>query len=52
VAATLAERGIPFLLASGYADWTLPDELQARPRLVKPFAPEEVERKLAALFDQ
>lgn len=51
VATTLAERGIPFLLASGYADWTLPPEFEDRPRLVKPFSPEEVEGKLAALFE-
>lgn len=33
----LEARNIPFLLTSGYADWQLPDELQGRPRLQKPY---------------
>ena len=51
VAHILAERGIPFILASGYADWTLPADLADRPRLVKPFTAHHVEEKLGALFD-
>ena len=35
----LAGRGIPFLLASGYADWSMPEEWRERPRLAKPYSP-------------
>lgn len=35
----LAGRGVPFLLASGYADWTMPEEWRDRPRLAKPYTP-------------
>ena len=32
----LKERGIPFVMTSGYADWSMPEEWQDRPRLQKP----------------
>ena len=51
VANILAERGVPFVLASGYADWSLPAELEGRPRLVKPFTAQQVGEKLGSLFD-
>ena len=35
----LAGRGVPFLLTSGYADWSMPEEWQGRPRLAKPYTP-------------
>ena len=38
----LAERGIPFLFATGYQGWVLPAEYAAVPRIEKPFAPEAV----------
>ena len=50
VADTLAERGIPFLLASGYADWSMPDNLQERPRLAKPYTAGIVREELEKLF--
>jgi CheY-like chemotaxis protein len=37
VAELLAARGIPFLFASGYGDWVLPEALRDKPRLMKPF---------------
>lgn len=49
VARTLARRGIPFLVVSGYGNWTMPEEWQARPRLVKPFTAEALEAELRAL---
>jgi CheY-like chemotaxis protein len=33
----LAARGVPFIITSGYADWTMPDKWQDRPRLTKPY---------------
>jgi CheY-like chemotaxis protein len=50
VARVLGERGIPFLLASGYADWTMPPEWEGRPRLLKPFTAEALSRALEALL--
>jgi DNA-binding NtrC family response regulator len=35
----LSQRGVPFLLASGYADWSMPDEWLDSPRLAKPYTP-------------
>lgn len=37
VAEQLLARGIPFVLASGQGDWTLPEPLRDQPRLTKPF---------------
>ena len=50
VAQILADRNIPFLLASGYADWTLPDRLNSRPRLLKPYDSDTLHRELAKLL--
>ncbi|MBW0145468.1 response regulator [Sphingomicrobium clamense] len=33
----LHERNIPFLITSGYADWSMPEEWRDRPRLQKPY---------------
>ena len=38
VLSLLRQRGVPFLLTSGYADWTLPEEWQDCPRLPKPYS--------------
>lgn len=49
VARALAARNIPFLLASGYADRTLPPDLAGRPRLEKPYNRADLDRELRAL---
>ena len=46
----LERRGIPFLVTSGYADWTMPEEWADRPRLLKPYTPELLRSKLAQLL--
>src|SRR5690242_10539260 len=33
----LDQKRIPFVLTSGYADWTMPDKWEDRPRLTKPY---------------
>jgi CheY-like chemotaxis protein len=43
VAERLLARGIPFLLASGYGDWVLPESLRDQPRLTKPFTQHDLE---------
>lgn len=40
VADSLLERGIPFVLATGYDDWAVPQRLSAAARLPKPFGPQ------------
>jgi CheY-like chemotaxis protein len=42
----LVARGVPFVLTSGYADWTMPEKWRDRPRLQKPYTIEQVERAL------
>ena len=37
VAEKLLERGIPFVLASGYSNWALPELMRNHPRLNKPY---------------
>ncbi len=44
-------RGVPFLLASGYADWSMPEEWQDHPRLAKPYSPNSLRESLIALLD-
>jgi CheY-like chemotaxis protein len=46
----LAGRGIPFLLASGYADWSMPEEWRDRPRLAKPYSPNLLRESLLLLL--
>ena len=33
----LHERNVPFVITSGYADWSMPEEWRDRPRLQKPY---------------
>ena len=46
----LEARGVPFVLTSGYADWTMPDKWQDRPRLQKPYTISDVSEALEGLF--
>jgi CheY-like chemotaxis protein len=52
VADILAERGIPFVFATGYGEGGLPPHYQQRPTLQKPFQQETLERQLIGLFKQ
>lgn len=49
VAEVLNARGVPFLLASGYGDWALPEALRNQPRLTKPFTTDDVERGIRGI---
>lgn len=51
VAEILRDRNVPFLLASGYADWTLREDFKDRPRLTKPYSAELIEQKLLKLLE-
>ena len=46
----LHDRGIPFILTSGYADWSLPEEWHDRPRLAKPYTPNLLREALLELI--
>ena len=46
----LDQRGVPFLVASGYADWSMPEEWQDRPRLPKPYSPNLLRESLIELL--
>src|SRR5258708_25942340 len=46
----LEEKGVPFVLTSGYADWQMPDKWQDRPRLQKPYTIEQVRSAFSALL--
>lgn len=52
VAELLAARGIPFILASGYGDWVLPDALRDQPRLTKPYTSAELQDHVTHLLRQ
>ena len=47
----LQARDIPFVLASGYGDWALPEALRNQPRLVKPFTAGELQAQMESLCD-
>ena len=49
VADILTARGVPFLLASGYGDWALPETMRDRARLTKPFSTADLEEQVMAL---
>ena len=46
----LLEKGVPFVLTSGYADWELPDKWQHAPRLQKPYTIEQVQEVLSVVL--
>jgi CheY-like chemotaxis protein len=49
VAELLLARGIPFVFASGYGGWALPEALRDRPRLTKPFTVAALEEQIRLL---
>ncbi len=50
VAEQLAERRIPFILATGYDDWVLPEKFRDAPLLNKPFDGGRLERMMDRVF--
>ena len=46
----LFEKGVPFVLTSGYADWEMPDKWQNAPRLQKPYTIEQVQAVLSEVL--
>ena len=52
IADLLLKRGCPFLLTTGYSDWSLPKHLSGQKRLTKPYSTKELEKHLQSLADQ
>jgi len=50
VADILAERGIPFVLCSGYSDWAIEERHRRRPRLAKPYSMDALEAQVLELL--
>jgi CheY-like chemotaxis protein len=46
----LEAMGVPFVLTSGYGDWQVPEKLEKRPRLQKPYTIAQVEKALNKLL--
>lgn len=46
----LAAQGVPFVLTSGYADWSMAEKWERRPRLQKPYTLGDVEEALKRLL--
>jgi CheY-like chemotaxis protein len=46
----LEAKDVPFILTSGYGDWKVPEKLEDRPRLQKPYTIKDVERALKSLL--
>ena len=49
IAEALAERGVPFVFATGYGSGGLPEAWREQPTLQKPFSHDEVGRMLKAV---
>lgn len=52
IADLLLERGCPFLIATGYSDWSIPKHLVEEKRLTKPYSVNELEDELRRLFNE
>jgi CheY-like chemotaxis protein len=52
VATILRERGIPFVMASGYGGWALPDAFKGQPLLQKPFTAADVKKVIGAMLSE
>ena len=50
VAEKLIQRRIPFVLASGYGNWALPEAFRDQPRLTKPFTHKQLVEQVTRLF--
>lgn len=49
IAEMLLERGCPFVMATGYSDWSIPTHLASQKRLTKPYGSVQLEAELRRL---
>lgn len=52
VADLLLARGCPFVLATGYSDWSIPSHLVGAKRLTKPYSSRQLEDELRTMHDR
>lgn len=51
VADILVERGIPFVLCSGYSNWAIEERHRDRPRLTKPYSAADLRQVVLRLLN-
>ena len=49
LASQLTQRGVPFIFATGYDEWVIPDGFQQAPTLQKPFDPKDLIAAVSSL---
>lgn len=49
IAEMLLARGCPFVMATGYSDWSIPPHLSSQKRLTKPYGSMQLEAELRRL---
>ena len=52
VADLLLARGCPFVLATGYSDWSIPQHLVGEKRLAKPYSSRQIEDELRLMHER
>lgn len=52
VAEVLLSRGCPFVLATGYSDWSIPQHLAGENRLAKPYSSRQIEDELRLMHER
>lgn len=52
VADLLLDRGCPFVLATGYSDWSIPRHLIGAKRLTKPYTQNQLEDELRLMHER
>lgn len=52
VAELLLSRGCPFVLATGYSDWSIPQHLVGEKRLAKPYSSRQIEDELRLMHER
>lgn len=52
VADLLLSRGCPFVLATGYSDWSIPPHLIGAKRLTKPYSSRQLEDELRRMHER
>lgn len=52
VAELLHSRGCPFVLATGYSDWSIPSHLVGEKRLTKPYSSRQLEDELRRMHER
>lgn len=52
IADLLLDRGCPFVLATGYSDWSIPRHLVGAKKLTKPYSQRQLEEELRLMHER